>query len=66
LVESVLTRAACIARKALGDATLIRTVHGRGYRWSTPVSEDRDTPTTALVPTDPGHSHSHTRTIMNP
>ena len=32
--ESALTRCACEARKALGDSSLIKTVRGRGYRWS--------------------------------
>ena len=32
--ESALTRCACEARKALGDPSLIKTVRGRGYRWS--------------------------------
>src|SRR5580700_5029353 len=31
--ESVLTRAACLARKLLGDSAFIRTVYGRGYQW---------------------------------
>jgi DNA-binding winged helix-turn-helix (wHTH) protein len=32
--ESVLTRAACLARKLLGNSALIRTVYGRGYQWA--------------------------------
>lgn len=36
VVESVVTRCACLARKILGDPSLIRTVYGRGYRWSAP------------------------------
>jgi DNA-binding winged helix-turn-helix (wHTH) protein len=32
--ESVLTRAACLARKLFGNSKLIRTVHGRGYQWA--------------------------------
>jgi DNA-binding winged helix-turn-helix (wHTH) protein len=35
--SSVLTRAVCLARKALGCGTTIRTVHTRGYQWMTPV-----------------------------
>jgi DNA-binding winged helix-turn-helix (wHTH) protein len=31
--ESVLTRAACLARKLLANANAIRTVYGRGYQW---------------------------------
>lgn len=34
VVESVVTRCASLARKALGDPSLIRTVYGRGYRWT--------------------------------
>lgn len=33
VVESVLTRCACLARRALGSPALIGTVYGRGYRW---------------------------------
>lgn len=36
VVDSVITRCACLARKTLGDPSLIRTVYGRGYRWSAP------------------------------
>jgi len=36
VVDSVVTRCACIARKLLGDAALIRTIYGRGYRWVAP------------------------------
>jgi DNA-binding winged helix-turn-helix (wHTH) protein len=32
VVEAVLTRCACLARKSVGMAA-IRTVRGRGYRW---------------------------------
>lgn len=32
VVEAVLTRCACLARKSVGTAA-IRTVRGRGYRW---------------------------------
>jgi DNA-binding winged helix-turn-helix (wHTH) protein len=35
--ESVLTRAASMARKLLGDSALIRTVYGRGYQWMGPT-----------------------------
>ena len=34
VVESVLARCACLARQALGRHELIRTVYGRGYRWT--------------------------------
>jgi DNA-binding winged helix-turn-helix (wHTH) protein len=34
---SVLTRAICLARKALDSGATIRTVHARGYQWITPV-----------------------------
>jgi DNA-binding winged helix-turn-helix (wHTH) protein len=34
VVDSVLTRCACLARQALGRHELIRTVYGRGYRWT--------------------------------
>jgi DNA-binding winged helix-turn-helix (wHTH) protein len=34
VVDSVLTRCACLARQALGRHELIRTVYGRGYRWA--------------------------------
>jgi DNA-binding winged helix-turn-helix (wHTH) protein len=30
---SVLTRAVCLARKALGNQQSIRTIHARGYQW---------------------------------
>jgi DNA-binding winged helix-turn-helix (wHTH) protein len=42
--ESVLTRAACLARKLLVDSRFIRTVYGRGYQWRgrVPVTEDED------------------------
>jgi DNA-binding winged helix-turn-helix (wHTH) protein len=39
VVGSALTRCACLARKSLGDPSLIRTIHGRGYRWAGPESE---------------------------
>jgi DNA-binding winged helix-turn-helix (wHTH) protein len=35
---SVLTRAVCLARRALNSPESIRTVHARGYEWVTPVS----------------------------
>jgi DNA-binding winged helix-turn-helix (wHTH) protein len=35
--ESVLTRAACLARRLLVDSRFIRTVYGRGYQWRCPV-----------------------------
>jgi|HubBroStandDraft_2_1064218.scaffolds.fasta_scaffold2032941_1 DNA-binding winged helix-turn-helix (wHTH) protein len=35
---SVLTRAVCLARKALNSSNSIRTVHARGYQWVTPVT----------------------------
>lgn len=38
IVESALSRCACLARKSLGDPSLIRTVHGRGYRWISPAT----------------------------
>ncbi len=34
VTDAALARCACIARKALGDPTLIVTVHRRGYRWA--------------------------------
>jgi DNA-binding winged helix-turn-helix (wHTH) protein len=34
VVDSVLARCACLARQALGRHELIRTVYGRGYRWT--------------------------------
>jgi DNA-binding winged helix-turn-helix (wHTH) protein len=34
VVDSVLTRCACLARQAVGSHALIRTVYGRGYRWT--------------------------------
>jgi DNA-binding winged helix-turn-helix (wHTH) protein len=34
---SVLTRAVCLARKALGNQETIRTIHARGYQWVAPV-----------------------------
>jgi DNA-binding winged helix-turn-helix (wHTH) protein len=36
--ESALTRAACLARKLLGNFALIRTIYGRGYQWKNPAS----------------------------
>jgi DNA-binding winged helix-turn-helix (wHTH) protein len=33
VVESVLSRCACLARQALANRKLIRTIYGRGYRW---------------------------------
>lgn len=33
VVESVLSRCACLARRALGNPSLIKTVYDRGYRW---------------------------------
>lgn len=36
VVPSVLPRAICLAREALGRES-IRTVHGRGYQWTAPV-----------------------------
>lgn len=41
VVDSVVTRCACLARKTLGDPTLIRTIYGRGYRWSAPNTHVR-------------------------
>jgi len=35
--SSVLTRAICLARKALGSRNVIRTVHARGYQWIAPL-----------------------------
>jgi DNA-binding winged helix-turn-helix (wHTH) protein len=34
VTDSALARCASIARKALGDPSLIATVHRRGYRWA--------------------------------
>jgi DNA-binding winged helix-turn-helix (wHTH) protein len=38
IVGSALSRCACLARKSLGDPSLIKTVHGRGYRWISPAT----------------------------
>jgi DNA-binding winged helix-turn-helix (wHTH) protein len=35
---SVLTRAVCLARRAVDSPKSIRTVHARGYQWVTPVT----------------------------
>jgi DNA-binding winged helix-turn-helix (wHTH) protein len=31
--ESVIARAACLARRTMGDRAAIRTIHARGYQW---------------------------------
>ena len=38
---SVLPRAICLARKALGAPEAIQTVHARGYRWGRPSIRSR-------------------------
>jgi DNA-binding winged helix-turn-helix (wHTH) protein len=35
---SALNRCICLARQLIGDPSVIRTVHGRGYQWATPVA----------------------------
>ena len=42
VVDSVVTRCACLARKALGNPSHIRTIYGRGYRWSGPITYVRN------------------------
>jgi len=36
--ESAVARCVCLARQLLGQASAIRTIYGRGYRWVAPVS----------------------------
>ena len=38
--DGVLARCACIARRLLGDSSLINTVPRRGYRWMAAARED--------------------------
>ena len=49
VVDSVVTRCACLARKLLGDAALIRTIYGRGYRWVAPQMRIVDVETDSRI-----------------
>ncbi|MGH9901901.1 MAG: winged helix-turn-helix domain-containing protein, partial [Pyrinomonadaceae bacterium] len=55
--DSALTRSVMEARKAVGDDALrkriIKTVHGRGYRFAAPAEERASTP-----PQPAAHDHS--------
>jgi DNA-binding winged helix-turn-helix (wHTH) protein len=52
VVESAITRCACLARKALGNPSLIRTVRGRGYSWTGPGVLITDRNATIAPPND--------------
>jgi DNA-binding winged helix-turn-helix (wHTH) protein len=42
--DSAVARCVCLARRVVGEAAAIRTVHGRGYQWVAPLtfSSSRD------------------------
>jgi DNA-binding winged helix-turn-helix (wHTH) protein len=40
---SSLARCVCLARRLLGEAGAIRTVHARGYQWVLPIADDPHT-----------------------
>lgn len=38
VVDSAIARCACVARRVVQDSAAIRTVRGRGYQWTAPIT----------------------------